>query len=352
MRAESNKKPSVAVIGSGISGAACALKLQSLGFDVQVYEKSRGASGRLSTRRTESWSADHGAQYFTARDPLFIQELEHWIDLGLVAQWQPKLGVYKQGSWSESFSKDKRFVGIPEMTAPTKYLAKQLLVQYETTICAMDRNTHEDSHQNNQRWSLSSLEHGHISKQFDMVVFAIPSPQVEALLKNVSAQGSGFDKASKIANASKMKSCWTMMAHFPHQSSFQFDAAFINQEPIAWIARNSTKPKRVGLDYWTVHASPEWSDAHLELAKEDVSTELLHCMEKLGFNTADAQVTMHRWRYASGGLEPMIEYHYSPVDGLGFCGDWLHGGRVEGAWLSGIKLANRISDECALPHPE
>ena len=133
------------------------------------------------------------------------------------------------------------------------------------------------------------------------------------------------------------------MVHFPHQSSFQFDAAFINQEAIAWIARNSTKPKRAGLDYWTVHASPEWSDVNLELAKEDVSAELLACMEKLGFNTLDAQVTMHRWRYASGGLEPMIEYHYSPVDGLGFCGDWLHGGRVEVAWLSGIKLANRIN---------
>lgn len=349
MQAESNKKPSVAVIGAGISGAACALKLQSLGFDVQVYEKSRGASGRLSTRRTDSWSADHGAQYFTARDPLFIEELEDWIKLGLVALWQPKLGVYKQGSWSESFSKEKRFVGVPEMTVPTKHLTKQLSVQYETTICKVDRNTHQDSHQSNQRWSLSSLEHGLLPKQFDMLIMAIPSPQVETLLKNTSGQVTNPDQALKIANASKMKSCWTMMVHFPHQSFFQFDAAFINQEPIAWISRNNTKPKRVGLDYWTVHASPQWSDAHLELEKEDVSAQLLHCMEKLGFNTANAQVTMHRWRYASGGLEAMIEYHYSANDGLGFCGDWLHGGRVEGAWLSGMKLANRIITDCA-PH--
>lgn len=352
MQAESNKKPSVAVIGAGISGIACALKLQTWGFDVQVYEKSRGASGRLSTRRTDTWSADHGAQYFTARDPLFIEEVNRWIELGLVVQWQPKLGVYKEGSWSESFSKDRRFVGIPEMTAPTKYLAKQLSVQYETTISEMDRTALEDSHQSNQRWSLSSLEHGLLSKQFDMVVLAIPSPQVEALLKNVSGYLSELTKSASIASASKMKSCWTMMAHFPHQSSFQFDAAFINQEPIAWIARNSTKPKRVGMDYWTVHASPEWSDANIELAKEDVGTELLVCMERLGFNTLDAQVTMHRWRYASGGLEAMIEYHYSPVDCLGFCGDWLHGGRVEGAWLSGMKLANRIIADCALPQAE
>ncbi|MFM2034129.1 MAG: hypothetical protein RJA32_764, partial [Pseudomonadota bacterium] len=75
MQAKLKNKKTVAVIGAGISGAACAFELQSLGFEVQVYEKSRGASGRLSTRRTETWSADHGAQYFTARDPLFIKEV-------------------------------------------------------------------------------------------------------------------------------------------------------------------------------------------------------------------------------------------------------------------------------------
>jgi len=335
MQAKLNNKKTVAVIGAGISGAACAFQLQSLGFEVQVYEKSRGASGRLSTRRTDTWSADHGAQYFTARDSLFIKEVNRWIELGLVAQWQPKLGVYKEGSWSESFSKDHRFVGTPDMTAPTKYLTKQLSVQYETTICAMEKNNHG--------WTLISLEHGPLFKQFDFVILATPSPQVEALLKNVTGDVSELSESSSIASASEMKSCWTMMAHFPHQSSFAFDAAFINQEAIAWIARNNTKPQRAGLDYWTIHASPDWSDAHLELEKEDVGHKLLECMEKLGFDTTDAQVTLHRWRYASGGLEPMIECHYSANDALGFCGDWLHGGRVEGAWLSGVKLANRIN---------
>ena len=336
MQAKLNNNKTVAVIGAGISGAACAFQLQSLGFEVQVYEKSRGASGRLSTRRTDAWSADHGAQYFTARDPLFIKEVNRWVELELVAQWQPKLGVYKEGSWSESFSKDHRFVGTPEMTAPTKYLAKQLSVHYETTICAMEKSNHG--------WTLNSLEHGPLLKQFDFVILAIPSPQVEALLKNVTGDVSELSESSSIATKSKMKSCWTMMAHFPHQSSFAFDAAFINQEPIAWIARNSTKPQRTGLDYWTIHASPDWSDAHLELEKEAVSQKLLECMKKLGFDTTDAQITLHRWRYASGGLEPMIECNYSANNGLGLCGDWLHGGRVEGAWLSGMKLAHQLND--------
>ena len=74
-----NAKPTVAIIGAGLAGLSCATRLQAQGFEVHVFEKSRGPSGRMSTRNGENWSADHGAQYFTARDPLFIEELKTWV---------------------------------------------------------------------------------------------------------------------------------------------------------------------------------------------------------------------------------------------------------------------------------
>jgi predicted NAD/FAD-dependent oxidoreductase len=33
---------------------------------------------------------------------------------------------------------------------------------------------------------------------------------------------------------------------------------------------------------------------------------------------------------------------FDPDRGLGLCGDWLIGPRVESAWLSGARLAERI----------
>jgi predicted NAD/FAD-dependent oxidoreductase len=66
---------------------------------------------------------------------------------------------------------------------------------------------------------------------------------------------------------------------------------------------------------------------------------MLQCLTALGFNCEDADISMHRWRYANGGLENGIEYLALPNIGLGLCGDWLNGGRVEGAWLSGFNLA-------------
>jgi len=66
---------------------------------------------------------------------------------------------------------------------------------------------------------------------------------------------------------------------------------------------------------------------------------MVQCLTALGFNCTDADISMHRWRYASGGLENSIRFLSLPNVGLGLCGDWLNGGRVEGAWLSGFNLA-------------
>ncbi|MBT5019158.1 MAG: FAD-dependent oxidoreductase, partial [Planctomicrobium sp.] len=62
----------VAVIGAGISGLACAQALNEQGEKVTVYDKGRGAGGRMSTRRTaERFEFDHGCQYFSATEDRF-----------------------------------------------------------------------------------------------------------------------------------------------------------------------------------------------------------------------------------------------------------------------------------------
>ena len=65
-------KKTIAIVGAGLAGLSCAARLKELGHHVELFEKSRGPAGRMSTKRGEDWAADHGAQYFTARDPLFL----------------------------------------------------------------------------------------------------------------------------------------------------------------------------------------------------------------------------------------------------------------------------------------
>ena len=63
-------KPKLAIVGTGMSGLACADGLGQ-NFEISLFDKSRGLSGRLSTRRGESHAFDHGAQYFRSETKLF-----------------------------------------------------------------------------------------------------------------------------------------------------------------------------------------------------------------------------------------------------------------------------------------
>lgn len=314
----------VAIIGAGIAGLSCARELQSHGLSADVYEKSRGPSGRMSTRRTPDWSADHGAQYFTAREPRFIQEVHSWIKTGSAAIWKPKLKVYEAGVWRDSNSEEIRYVGTPNMNSPGKHLTEELSIQCEATISQMQRKS--------GKWHLQCNEIGDIPTLYDVVILAIPAPQASVLIKDLD------DRASRITATAEMKACWTMMAHLPRQLTTDFDAAFINQEIISWICQNRSKPMRQS-NLWTIHGNPSWSQENVEISKEDAQDQMLKCLTSLGFNCKDAEISMHRWRYASGGLQNPMNFLLLPDIGLGLCGDWLNGGRVEGAWLSGLELS-------------
>ena len=63
MNKRQSREASVAIIGAGIAGLSCAHRLKAFGFQVQLYEKSRSVSGRMSTRKSENWSADHGVSH-------------------------------------------------------------------------------------------------------------------------------------------------------------------------------------------------------------------------------------------------------------------------------------------------
>ena len=51
----------VIIIGAGIAGLCCAKRLISSGFDVSIFEKSRGIGGRLASRRIDNGIFNHGA---------------------------------------------------------------------------------------------------------------------------------------------------------------------------------------------------------------------------------------------------------------------------------------------------
>jgi len=329
MNPNNRESKSVAIIGAGISGLSCATRLQALGYEVDLFEKSYGPSGRMSTRHGDGWSADHGAQYFTARDPVFIEEVHSWMKHDVAKIWHPHIEVFELGQWHQSQSKETRYVGYPGMSSPGKHLAQILNIHYEQTIEAIKYQHHQ--------WHLSSKESGEHTKRFDWITLALPAPQTRALAKVLHKD------IDTITSNTNMKACWTVMARFQVKPPVSFDAAFINQQIISWMSRNNSKPGRSGIESWTIHANPQWSEEFIELPKEEATALILKCAKMLGFDCQNAEISTHKWRYASGFTSPIAGSYIYPDLKLSICGDWLNGGRVEGAWMSGYQLANQIS---------
>ena len=337
----------IAIVGAGLAGLSCAQALSAAGHHVDLFEKSRGPSGRMSTRRGDDagqpWQCDHGAQYFTAGDAAFRAEVARWQQAGAAAVWSGQIASFDGQRWSTPTTDTERFVGTPRMTSPAACMVKSLSAQAQlhaqTTITKVAR-TQQGS------WTLTSAEHGQHPTRYDALVLAVPAPQVLPLLADVSPAGHA------IAASVRMRGSWALMLRCAARIDLPFDAAFINAGALRWMARDSSKPGRSGSEAgetWLLHAEPEWSETHIEDDPASVTAALLEAFVALGGSTADITTTAHRWRYAD--TDPAS----TPASGnpsswwdaqarLGLCGDWLHGGKVQGAWLSGQHVAQRLLD--------
>jgi hypothetical protein len=281
----------------------------------------------MSTRRGEDWQCDHGAQYFTARHPDFRAEVERWVRAGVAATWAPGLQVLGGSPDRVPDRALERFVGVPAMTAPARHLAQGLSLVTQTTVTQLQRAA--------DRWQLSTVERGPLVDRFDAVLLATPAPQAAVLLRQPAPA------LAARAGSANMRGSWALMLRFAAPVELPFDGAFVNEGPLRWIARDNSKPGRGGRETWLLHATAEWSEAHLERNANEIAARLLPAFSQLGGPTPQAW-TAHRWRYAD--TEPALDTGcvWEPDLGLGLCGDWLNGGKVEGAWLSGSALAQQV----------
>jgi len=324
------KPKSVGIIGAGISGLSCAKTLAQAGFSVELFDKGRNLSGRMATRRNDFSEFDHGAQYFTAKSPEFKEEVKRWIGAGCAQLWSPEISVFDDEQPTKNTNHIERFVGTPKMTTPATLISRGLSVQQKTTIESIFIRP-----QSYPRWSLNSKENGTLKSNFNIVIAAIPAPQATKIFNETSSV------LTKIAQDVKMSGSWTVMLNFNEQVDLKFDAAFVNKGPLRWLAKNNSKPERGSNEAWVLHATSEWSEFHLDTPSEEVSKLLINEFLKLGGAVPD-HYQAHLWRYAEATPPLDLTFAWDKENNLGMCSDWLNKGRVEGAWLSGRRLAEKI----------
>lgn len=319
----------IAIIGTGIAGLSAAQALHDAGHSVQLFDKSRGSGGRMSSKRSDAGALDMGAQYFTARDRRFVEVVQQWQARGWVAEWTPSLYNNHNGQLSASPDEQVRWVGAPRMSAITRAMLGALPVHFACRITEVFRGE--------QHWHLLDAE-GNSHGPFSHVIVATPAPQATTLL-------SSAPKLASTAASVAMDPTWAVALAFSTPLDTPMEGCFVQDSPLDWLARNRSKPGRDStMDTWVLHASSSWSKQHLDLDKEAVIEQLHGAFaEMVGCAVPAPAISLaHRWLYA----RPATAHQWGALAdadlGIYACGDWCLSGRVEGAWLSGQEAARRL----------
>ena len=340
-----------AIIGAGMAGIACARTLVQAGHRVTVFEKSARAGGRTATIDTPFGNFDAGAQYFTVRDPRFARAIDSVP--GVCKRWSANsVQVLDAAGNVTSVGLPRReahWVATPGMQSLVTTWAEPLVQtgQLISNTCV----THiEQDALNAPGWQVRTEGPGggrQVYAGFDAVLLAQPAVPAQALLASASVDTFLSQAMSQVSTAP----CWTLMLAYPQAVrpglttlGPQWNAARSTHHRISWLARESSKPGRTVIERWTVQASPAWSAEHLEDDDARVQAKLIKAFAEItGIRAEPAHADTRRWRYAKT-THPLGRSHlWDAAAGLGACGDWCLGHRLEDAFLSGLELALAVA---------
>lgn len=344
MSMDKNTIRDVAIIGAGIAGLRAARTLCDAGLDVVILEKSRGVGGRAATRRLAlphggDLSVDHGAQFFTARDQRFQEQVARWQEEGVCFPWADGFHTWSDGSLRDPDPqwKETRYACRDGMTRIGKTMAEGIPVLREFQVSSARFTGGE--------WILESDPvHPEGSVRARSLFVSAPIPQALRLV--------GGDLEEEQRDLLSRITCHPCVAVMARYAAGTPDPAWKGiqvrdpESPLSWMAWDGSRRRREGHGAVAVlHGSSEFSNGWLDAGKEDLrgaGEELLAAASRIagGWMAAPEEVLVHRWRYAqcSG---PTLPGGFLSLRGkrLSLIGDGMNGGRVEGAWLSGLFAA-------------
>ena len=317
----------ILIIGAGIAGLTAAALLQEAGLPAMVLDKGRGVGGRMATRRFGNGRFDHGAQYFTAREETFRQQVAAWQAAGVAGVWAHGFAAGDEAP----VAGHPRYCGVTGMTAVPKHLAGALDVRLQTRVTAVIR---EENH-----W-LAQTESG---QQFrgQALLLTPPVPQSLALL--ATGQVHLPVDIERELQALTYNPCLALMVLLAGPSRLPAPGGLRPENSkIAWIADNHQKGISPDGHAVTIHATPAYSRRRWADDAAAIAAGLLQeASTWLGPEIVEWQ--LHRWRYAQPTTtyaQPALLLPGAPA--VAFAGDAFGGPRVEGAALSGQAAAQAL----------
>lgn len=305
----------VAVVGAGLSGVACARELRAAGIDARLVDRGHVAGGRMAARTLWGRRVDLGASYLTVGDPGFAAVVDDWAARGLAREWTDTFTALGHGDADNK-------------TGPVRWGAPHGLRSLVEDLAA-DLGV--------ERREVASLE----ELDADVVVLAMPDPQARRLVgDHPVADALDRDWEPVIAVAAR----WADRTWDRVSPTGRFHGAFVNDDPdVGWIADDG---RRRGDDapVLVAHSTPELAARHLD-DPTGAAPAVLRAVRRLLDLGAPEDVHVHRWTFARP--TGRREEPFALVEGdrpVGVCGDgWGEAPKVETAWLSGVRLGRALA---------
>lgn len=320
----------IAIVGAGLAGLTLAHQLKESAH-VTLFEKSRGAGGRLATRWADPFYFDHGAQFFKAHSPAFKKLIDQWLAYGLVARWDARFVEIDRNQIIQSRQWDSfypHYVGVPHMNTVAQALSQDLKLHLNTRVAQLKRHEHG--------WQVFD-DQGSELGDFDWVVCAIPVAQAKELIPEPC------ELCHAIA-AIEMNACFSLMLGFYQPLSLPFDAALVLNTDISWISVNSSKPGRNASFTLLVNSTNAWANEHIDDERDAVIAHLCQATSQTIGQSVEHAVhkVVHGWRYANIDKQNTPGYLLDAEQQLALCGDWFIQGRVNAAFDSGLALSDAL----------
>ena len=317
----------VVIIGAGIAGLTAARRLADAGMVVVVVDKGRGVGGRMATRRLASASFDHGAQFFTARSPWFVECVDRWIAAGAAREWCRGFRTPPDGH--------SRFVGTGGMTAVPKLLATSLPdVRLGTRVTSIDAV--------GDGWQLRFDGAPGAAVMARAVLVTSPAPQALELLAPVALAAAACAALERVAYSPTLALLVATDAptSVPDPGGVQLD-----EGPLSWVGDNVAKGVSTAPAV-TLHASPTESAARFDTPAADLVPWMLDAGRQFLGDGTVIESQLMRWRYAQPTASHDARFVVA-VDGacpVVCAGDAFAEAKVEGAAHSGWEAAGALLD--------
>lgn len=313
----------VLIIGAGIAGLSAANKLTGSGFEVEIYDKGKGIGGRTASRGVQvngsyEGNFDFGTQFFTAREPEFIDFTVSLVKNNIVRKW------FGEGDYA-------KYCGVKSMRSAAEYMSRNLTINTGIRIVKIEANK--------SGWHIFD-ENGN-EYVGEHLIITPPAPQTVELL-NKSGLYMPDLILSKLENVN-YQPCIAMLMLIEGKSKVPEPGfAMVEYNGIASITDNNQKG--INNDYlaFTLHSTGEYAEENWDADTEKLSQELTEAAGDY-YSGKVIGIHIHKWKYAKTikYVNDGCLYTDTPRHTL-FAGDAFHSPRLEGAFMSGLKAAERI----------